>query len=289
MSWTRRGVVVACAMAAAMPALAEASVDTYPLWEVRRGGATVFLFGDCGSPTDPWRSARVEAAFAQSTTFWKETPDLVPADIGQFIARGTDRDHPLSSWLTLGERDRVASAASALGMRYDLLTAYQPWLAAGALSQAAAARQKPSADPLPVLSAAAKSQGKTVRTEFPDAGSLIDWWMAMPAVAQVEYLLATIDTIDAMATDPQAWPRRQAAWASGDLSLETARVLGELRDYPQAYETETAGRNRRWPARFRAMLDGGGTTFVLVGADHLVGPESVLVKLAEAGLRARRI
>ena len=52
MSWTRRGVVVACAMAAAMPALAEASVDTYPLWEVRRGGATVFLFGDCGSPTD---------------------------------------------------------------------------------------------------------------------------------------------------------------------------------------------------------------------------------------------
>ncbi len=114
---------MACAMAAAMPALAEASVDTYPLWEVRRGGATVFLFGDCGSPTDPWRSARVEAAFAQSTTFWKETPDLVPADIGQFIARGTDRDHPLSSWLTLGERDRVASAASSLGMRYDLLTA----------------------------------------------------------------------------------------------------------------------------------------------------------------------
>ena len=125
-------------------------------------------------------------------------------------------------------------------MRYDLLTAYQPWLAAGALSQAAAARQKPSADPLPVLSAAAKSQGKTVRTEFPDAGSLIDWWMAMPAVAQVEYLLATIDTIDAMATDPQAWPRPPGRVGVGRPQPGDRRVLGALRQLSASLQTETA-------------------------------------------------
>ncbi|HEY2706870.1 MAG TPA: TraB/GumN family protein [Caulobacteraceae bacterium] len=37
------------------------------------------------------------------------------------------------------------------------------------------------------------------------------------------------------------------------------------------------------------MLDGGGTSFVLVGADHLVGPQSLLAHLAEAGLRAARV
>ena len=37
------------------------------------------------------------------------------------------------------------------------------------------------------------------------------------------------------------------------------------------------------------MLDGGGTTFVLVGGDHLVGPDSVLSQLATVGLHARRV
>ncbi len=290
MSLTRRGALAAVAAAAVAPIMgAGTATDAYPLWVVRRSAARVFLFGDCGSPTDPWRSARVETAFDQSATFWKETPDLVPADIGKFIARGTDRDRPLASWLTPEQRDHVASAATALGMTYNALQFYQPWLAAGAFSQASAGRQKPSADPLPVLSAAAKSGRKTVRTEFPDVESLIDWWMATPPKAQVQYLLATIDTINAMAADPQAWPRREAAWAMGDLSLETARVLDEMRRYPHAYESETASRNRRWPSRFHAMLDGGGSTFVLVGADHLVGPQSVLAQLDAAGLRAGRI
>jgi len=37
------------------------------------------------------------------------------------------------------------------------------------------------------------------------------------------------------------------------------------------------------------MLDGGGTTFVLVGGDHLVGPDSVQNQLAAAGMRVRRV
>jgi uncharacterized protein len=59
--------------------------------------------------------------------------------------------------------------------------------------------------------------------------------------------------------------------------------------YPDLYRPLEADRNSRWPGRFRTMLDGGGTTFVLVGADHLVGPDSVLAKLAAAGMRARRV
>jgi uncharacterized protein YbaP (TraB family) len=286
-NWTRRNVLAAGAAAAATPGFAGAR-DTYPLWEVSAGPAKVFLFGDCGSPTDPWCSARVQAAFDSSTTFWKETPDLGPADIDEFVTRGTDHDHPLSSWLTAAQRDGVESAGHALGIRYDQIKFCQPWLAAATFSQASARQQKPSADPLTVLSAAASKMGKTVRTEFPDARSLIESFVAMSPAAQAEYLMYTIDTVEASATDPQAWLRREAAWAAGDLTLETERVVGEMRRYPRAYEAETSSRNRRWPARFRAMLAGGGTTFVLVGADHLVGPESVLARLEAAGMRARR-
>jgi uncharacterized protein YbaP (TraB family) len=274
-------------LAVATPVRA-APADVYPLWQIADGSAKVFLFGDCGSPTDPWRSDRVQAAFDACPTFWKETPDLGPGDIGQFVARGTDHNHPLATWLTQAQRDRVRAAAHALGLGYDRIEFSQPWLAAAAFAQASAARQKLSTDPLSVLTAAAGSDGKTVRTEFPDAKSLIDFFAAAPPAAQVQYLTYTIDTVEASAADPGAWPRRETAWAAGDLSLETERVLGEMRRYPLCYETQTAVRNRRWPARFRAMLDGGGMTFVLVGADHLVGPESVLSQLEAAGLRARR-
>ena len=60
------------------------------------------------------------------------------------------------------------------------------------------------------------------------------------------------------------------------------------RTYPDYYQAILVARNRRWAPRFRAMLD-GETTFVLVGGDHLVGPDSVQNQLAAAGMEARRI
>jgi hypothetical protein len=50
----------------------------------------------------------------------------------------------------------------------------------------------------------------------------------------------TIETIEA---DPAEWPRREAAWASANLQLETERVLYETKTYPQAYEATTGSRN----------------------------------------------
>ena len=273
-------------MTAGAPTLAWADEDAYPLWEVRKGDAKVFLFGDGGSVTTPWRSARVERAFNQSAVFWKETPDIQPSDAAKLLPRGLDHDHPLSTWLTPQQRDRVTAAAIVAGTTYANLEPFQPWFAAALLNMSYGQHQKPTPDPLPVLNAAATSAGKPIRTEFPDVTSLIDWWVALSRVAQVEYLMAVIDLIEA---PPNGLAVRTKAWASGDLSLETRRVLNEMTTYPHAYEAETASRNRQWPARFRTMLDGGGTTFVLVGADHLVGPESVLVYLAAAGMRARRI
>jgi uncharacterized protein YbaP (TraB family) len=278
--------MAAGAIAAAAPALARADDDSYPLWQVRDGDAKVFLFGDGGSATTPWRSARVERAFEESAVFWKETPDIAPGDVGKLLPRGMDHDHPLSTWLTPQQRDRVTAAALLAGTTFANLEPFQPWLAAGALNMSYGLHQKPLPDPLTVLNAAAASAGKPIRTEFPNVTSLVDWWVALSRGAQVEYLMAVIDVIEA---GPNESTRRARAWTAGDLSLETRQVLNEMKTYPQAYEAETASRNRQWPARIRTMLDGGGTTFVLVGADHLVGPESVLAHLAAAHMRARRI
>ena len=285
MNWTRRGLLAAGAIGAAAPQLAWADQGAPTLWVVREGPAKVFLFGDTGSLTDPWRSEPVEAAFRQSSVFWKETPDPGPRDLGKYIARGIDRAHPLSTWLTAQQRDRVAAAAVAAGTTYAALEPMQPWFATGALSSAYFQHQKPLPDPLTVLTAAAKAAGKPIRTEFPDTDSLIDLAAGLSRDAQVQYLMSIVETVEA---GPAMLERRRKALAAGDFRLETQQVLHMRAAYPDLYRPIEADRNSRWPGRFRTMLDGGGTTFVLVGADHLFGPDSVLVQLAAAGMRPRR-
>jgi uncharacterized protein YbaP (TraB family) len=296
MDWTRRGLLAAGGAGVLTPSLVRAKdADAYPFWEVRKGGARVYLFGDGGSSADPWTSARVEAAFDRSAVFWKETPDPRPGDGSKFAAAGVDRVRPLSTWLTPPQKDRVAAAAISAGTAYAGLEPFKPWLAAIVLSNAyerrRAARPRapgeaPGSDPLAVLTARAKAREMPIRTEFPDTGSVIAWMSGMSPAAQVEYLLFKIDDNEA---DPSLAAERTRAWATGDMGPETREVLRLTRAYPVLSGPLLAERNRAWAPRIRGMLDGGGTSFVLVGGDHLLGPDSVLNQLAAAGLQTKRV
>jgi hypothetical protein len=286
MRWTRRSFLAAGAALPPTLAWADSGGDTYPLWQVTQGTASVYVFGDCGSPTNPWASPRISKALASSQVFWKETPDFTEHDLARAEARGEDRNAPLSTWLTPQQKDRVTKAAIALGTTYERLQYCQPWLAAGILNQAAAAKQPPSSDPITLLAADAVKQHKTIHTEFPTMDALIDWQVKAPAAAQSQYLMFTIDTVLA---DPGDWPRRQAVWASGDTGREADRVHIEMTHYHDAYVAQTQSRNEAWPARFTDMLAARNTSFVAVGADHLVGSQSLFVQLGKAGMKAKRV
>jgi uncharacterized protein YbaP (TraB family) len=287
MNFTRRSMILAVAGAAAACASATpSSADTYPFWSIAKGRAKVFLIGDCGSPANPWTSPRIEAALAQSAVFWKETPDMRPEDVEKFTARGASPDRPLSSRLTAPQKQKVEAACASVGAPFASVEPLKPWLVAASLNSAAAGRQGAQASPLPVLNKTALAAGKPVRTEFPTTDSLVDWFDAIPEQAQVEYLLATAEIIG---DSPEAWPHRQAVWATGDLSVETRRIEEQMRRYPAAFEAETASRNRDWLPRIGAMLDSGETSFILVGASHLVGRQGMLALLKEAGLPPKRI
>ena len=284
-------------VATAAPAWAWATTrDAYPLWEIRKGGAVVYLFGDCGAVTDPWASPRIEAAFDRCAVFWKETPDSRADDGPKFVAAGVDRSRPLSSWLTPAQKDRVAGAAMAAGASYGALEPLKPWLAAIVLSNAfdrkKSSRSAPppgaasGSDPLSVLSVRAKAMSKPVMTEFADTGAVIGWMSGMSPAQQVDYLLFKIEDNEA---DPALAAQRTGAWAAGDLEPETLEVLRFQRAHPDLAGPLFVERNKAWPGRIRKMLDDGGASFVLVGCDHLLGPDSVLAMLSNAGLAAKRI
>jgi len=80
----------------------------------------------------------------------------------------------------------------------------------------------------------------------------------------------------------------QSAWKRGDQTM-FVRMLDEFRrSSPDAYRVMFTERNARWADWIAARLRTPGTVFVAVGAGHLVGKDSVLVRLAEHGIESSR-
>jgi uncharacterized protein YbaP (TraB family) len=81
----------------------------------------------------------------------------------------------------------------------------------------------------------------------------------------------------------------QAAWKRGDQSV-FVRMLDQLRtNSPDTYRMMFTDRNGRWADWIAARMQTPGTVFVAVGAGHLAGKDSLLVRLAQKGIDSTRV
>ena len=87
----------------------------------------------------------------------------------------------------------------------------------------------------------------------------------------------------------QAMADMQAAWKHGDQSI-FVRMLGQLeQSSPDAYRMMFTERNQRWADWIAGRMQTPGVVFVAVGAGHLAGKDSLLVRLAEQGIPSTRL
>lgn len=81
----------------------------------------------------------------------------------------------------------------------------------------------------------------------------------------------------------------QSAWKRGDHTF-FVRLLDQMRrNSPDTYRMMFTERNARWADWIAARLRTPGTVFIAVGAGHLAGKDSVLVRLAEHGIESSRL
>jgi uncharacterized protein YbaP (TraB family) len=87
----------------------------------------------------------------------------------------------------------------------------------------------------------------------------------------------------------KAMAEMQSAWIRGDQTV-FVRMLNQLQDAsPDTYRMMFTERNERWADWIRARMQTPGTVFVAVGAGHLAGKDSLLVRLAERGIPSQRL
>ncbi len=263
------------------------------LWVIKGPHATVYLFGSVHilRPDRPWRSSKIDAAIKASDTLYLEIPDADDQAAMQplIMQLGVDVQHPLSTKLTkdqLSQLDVVARKA-AIPNGEATLEPLRPWLAAISLSEApmVAAGFDPKSGVEFVLKPEFVKDNKPV-LGLEDAAKQFHFFADLPQKQEVDYLNSTVSDFDHA---PNNLKKLIDAWYAGDLKQLNDLLNGEFRTkYPDLYQLLIVQRNRSWIPQIQKLIEGTGTTFVAVGAGHLVGPDGVPALLEKAGIAVTR-
>jgi uncharacterized protein len=109
---------------------------------------------------------------------------------------------------------------------------------------------------------------------------------ALPPEQQQAMLEQTLAELDEGAA---ALGEMVAAWRDGELESLSAELLDEFDEFPGLYEKLVTKRNSAWVPALEQMLAEERRHLVVVGALHLVGPDSVIEQLRSRGHAVERL
>lgn len=279
--------------------LAGPAVAAPALWVVQSpSGGKVYLFGTVHLLRDDtqWRSPELEAAMKESQDLYLEIADInnVAAAAGALLKAGVDRDHPLSTKISKDDVALLDATAKRYGLAGEaMFEPMRPWLVYLVLSVMPASHSGYSAG---------NGVDLQVRKEFAAAGKPIHGFETfdmqahifadLPEPVQIQLLDGELRSMSAPTGTGGSTAQLDhlvAAWVTGDeVQLATALQLDKLTDAP-LYAQVFTNRNEAWAKVLAERLKQPGTSFVCVGAGHLVGPQGVPALLAQMGFKVARV
>jgi uncharacterized protein len=282
----RIGRLVAAVASATLALFASTAHAEPRMWVVKDADSTIYLLGTIHliKPGMNWRSDKIEAAFEASDEYWMEATDNGDMAMlqGLIVKHGYDRSRPLSSKLNGDDWAKVRSAAKTVGLPISTVERMRPWLAALALGLKPVPKDEGYDFAQGVdrsLEASARAVRKTVRT-FETLEQQMIIFSSLPEESEVAFLVQSLDEI---VFSKSLVDQMIDAWMSGDIAVLEAKSV-ELKDrWPELYDAVVVQRNLDWCDQIAVIMKGAGTSFVAVGAGHLVGDQSVPAILAERG------
>ena len=259
-------LLLAAALGAGAPAAPLENADP-AIFEVRDADTTVYLFGTFHALDGQadWFNDEVKTAFDRAgelilETVIPEAPSAVPAL--RPLSHGALKVTPSASYL--GTTKMAINAGRSQGMEVNF-----------------------GADM--VLKREAELAGKYVEG-LETLESQLKMFQRMPTSASAPPPKAGQPVDDGkMDALTNAMVEMQSAWKRGDQRV-FVRMLDQLnRASPDTYRMMFTERNARWADWVAARMQTPGTVFVAVGAGHLVGKDSLLVRLAEMGIESSRL
>lgn len=286
--------LIAAVSALAAPSLAQTPSPGPALWRIADDDSEVWLFGSVHAlrPDVQWRRPELADALAAADAVYFEAPTDIFSQVSAaatMIRLGTNPPgEKLTDYLS-DEGDRLlADAAAELGVPIDNFEGMRPWFAFMSISaqsiSASAAEFDEGVDVQLTLDALkAKKELRHFETMTQQAKFLAD----LTLDAQVEILEGSLQQLDAA---PQQLEEIFAAWSTGDVEALEGVVFEGVDELPaEFYEVFFVRRNTAWVEQLDALMQGSGAALVVVGAGHLLGPDSVIALMEARGYAAERM
>jgi uncharacterized protein len=281
---TRLVIAMVAALAAAAPARAAA-----PVWVIRDADSTIVLFGSVHILPQgvDWAPKALTDALAKADDLWFEIPPdaSTAAEVSMLAAQRAQLPPgtTLSSLLDAGSRKRLQRLASQVGLPMAALDQMQPWMAEAQLMISFITRRGGLMAEGVEEKISAMAPPGVERRAFETAGQQVEILSGGDMATQVTSLKETLRELD---DDPAAFDRMVRAWVTGDVKGLSREAIEPLRKAaPKSYESLVVQRNRAWSEIIAKRLAGSGKTVMVVGAGHLVGPDSVPALLRARGVR----
>lgn len=265
-----------------------AAPGSHFVWKVTKDARTVaYLVGSVHVLTkDVYPLPAVfERAFSDTRTLLEEVDLGTSSDSGAvlpFASKAMLTDgRTLTALLDKDTAALVQTKASAAGLPMLVVDRMKPWLAA--MTLAVPALQRAGYDPSFGLDRhfyeRARAAARPVRGLETVAAQLsaLD---SLPMPVQIDMLKAVLGDID---TQVGAVADIVRAWRTGDVAALERLLLDEFRESPDVYHRLLVDRNRAWVPQIAACTTEPAPCLVVVGGAHLVGGDSVVAMLRQAG------
>jgi uncharacterized protein YbaP (TraB family) len=269
---------------------AAAQVDAPALWRVVGPKGSVFLFGSFHLlPADvKWRTPEVESALNGAAVVVFETdftggqdPQASQALIAKygFLPPGKT----LRTVLSRNTHAELERTATGLGVPPPSLEPLRPWLAALTLGVQLIVNQgfDPKNGVEQQVITWAKARGKSLAV-LETNESQVKVFADLTREQEIALLTVGLRQVREM---PKMLGEMLAAYRKGDVAtLEKTLNIG-FDDFPVLRKRILKDRHDKWLPQIEKMIADGRTHMIIVGAAHLVGPDSVIAMLRARGVK----
>ena len=270
-----------------------ATSHALPLWELQGTNSRIFILGSVhflraeDSPL-PESIANVYGK-VDTVVFELDLSRLDPLEIQGVLtqlaldARGRDLED------ILGRQDYRAASRLAAAIDIDLntLRPYEPWYVALQITQLRLQQLgfdgtfgvetqmtlKAVADGKPIIGL------ESIEDQFSALDSLSE-------TAQREFLMQTLEDAGDISDGLETII---AAWKAGDTATLEQELMTGLEEQREVYEHILLRRNQNWTQQIIGFTKQSHDYLIIVGALHLVGEDSVIRMLDDAGFSSRQI
>jgi len=257
------------------------------LWSLQTGSTTLYLLGSIHLLTaDAYPLApAIEQAYQASQLLVFETV-LGAFQDAAIQSRMIDlakypQGQNLFQTIDLSTKRLLEKKLAPLGLPPETFAPFRPWFVAVNLEVLEA--QKMGFDPAYGVDlhfyAKAQHDGKqTAFLETPEEQLAI--FAKMSPADQNAFLNQTLQELDLMG---KLASEMVAYWRNGDAQRLHALLSESFQNHPTLYKRMIIERNRRWSEQIARLIRQHRNIMVVVGAGHLVGPDSVVEMLRRKG------